>query len=203
MKGDTSCVKIQHFKVKSKEQKCVLLSLRSQEISSRVNEAFQECLNASWYGELNETYYLKRRLCLKSASWSYPSSPKIQRWRPTVFPKMTEVVFPWRKWEASPVDSFTSMFKEDEGSLRGLIVGRTQDTSLHHWLTLYKCFSSWIHAHGSCCRDNSDPLNNAEPANSHCEASGFNKRALAVLQWEFRLLGTDCWQDYRCIFIRI
>lgn len=37
-----------------------LAALRAQEMISRVNEAFQECLTTSWYGELNETYHLKR-----------------------------------------------------------------------------------------------------------------------------------------------
>lgn len=55
-------------------------------------------------------------------------------------------VFPWRKWEPCPRLVHIHV-QEDEGSLQRLIVERTQNTSLHHWLTAYKCFSSWIHAH--------------------------------------------------------
>lgn len=68
MKGDTPCVKTQHFQVKSKGQKQVSLSRRAQEMISRVNEAFQECFTTLWYGELNETYHLKRKLGLKVAA---------------------------------------------------------------------------------------------------------------------------------------
>lgn len=55
MKGDTPGVKLGHFQVRSKEWRQGSLSWRTQEMISRVNEAFQECL--TWYGELNETYH--------------------------------------------------------------------------------------------------------------------------------------------------
>lgn len=78
------------FQVRSKEQKWGSLCWRTQEMISRVNEAFQECLTTSWYGELNKTYHLKRKLGLKSTASQWSGSPKTQRGRPAVCPTMAK-----------------------------------------------------------------------------------------------------------------
>lgn len=51
-----------------------LAELRAQEMISRVNEAFQECITTSWYGKLNETYHLKKETWLKKSSLVIPYS---------------------------------------------------------------------------------------------------------------------------------
>lgn len=61
---------------------------------SGVNEAFQECSATSWYGEVNKTYHLKRKLGLESAATFHPSSRKknsTHRGRPTASAAVAEM----------------------------------------------------------------------------------------------------------------
>lgn len=137
---------------------------------------FRNALPPHGMANSNETYHLKRKLGFKSAAQPYPSSLKIHTGRPTVCPTMTRVVLSMAKVRG--LSRGLIHIHVQRG--RGLIVGRIQDTSLHHWLTPYKCFRLWIHAHPAA--ETIVTLNNADPDSSHYEASGFSERALVVLQ---------------------
>lgn len=141
---------------------------------SRVNEAFQECITTSWYGKLNETYHLKKETWLKKSSLVMPYSAQ----------RMTQMCW---KVAISPTEVRRLVYacvQRKEG-LQRLTVERIQNTSLHRWLTPYKCLSLCLHAHPAA-GDNSGTLNNAEPAKSHYRASGFKGTAGVVYRWELK-----------------
>ena len=143
MKGDTPCVKI-HFQVKSKEQKWGSVSQASSGNDLRSKWSISGMLRhlMVWGAKWNIPF--KKETWLQKCSIVAPQFSKGGTYSLS-HNGQKKSVFHGRKWEAGP-EGLTHVQRGPE-QFTELYVGRIRDTSLHHWLTPYKCFSWRIHAH--------------------------------------------------------